>query len=303
MGEAASKRTPAQMTFNDLLRRAEIDPATVILLRHRPSEREFRRKLPWLAANEPELYNDYQRGQNLPLENSMKELCGEGYIASFIASENEGAMFVGLYKIGREAALLSPGEAAERSKALRAYGANIWEPDRPILYFDLQGPMDFCADWQGKLIVDWPGGMRSWWRRAQNREYPIRAILEESLLVEKMPPWNELVLSWDDLKVLPRSWQEALSQWRGIYYIFDATDGKGYVGSAYGEDNLWGRWRNYKQTGHGGNKLLRQRRPDEFRFSILELTAISMNADDVIRLESTWKERLHTRAPHGLNDN
>jgi hypothetical protein len=31
--------------------------------------------------------------------------------------------------------------------------------------------------------------------------------------------------------------------------------------------------------------------------------APEMEARDVIRLESTWKERLHTRAPCGLNDN
>ena len=40
-------------------------------------------------------------------------------------------------------------------------------------------------------------------------------------------------------------WKSALSQWRGVYFIFDATDGKGYVGSAYGSGNLLGRWLNY----------------------------------------------------------
>ncbi len=28
-----------------------------------------------------------------------------------------------------------------------------------------------------------------------------------------------------------------------------------------------------------------------------------IDANDVVRLEGTWKERLHTRAPLGLNDN
>ena len=32
------------------------------------------------------------------------------------------------------------------------------------------------------------------------------------------------------------------AQWRGIYYIFDTSDAKGYVGSAYGEYNPLGRW-------------------------------------------------------------
>jgi len=102
---------------------------------------------------------------------------------------------------------------------------------------------------------------------------------------------------------LPSRLKADLSQWRGIYYIFDETDGKGYVGSAYGADNLLGRWRNYAATGHGGNSLLRRRDPRRFRFSILQRVSPDMDADDVIQLEGKWKERLHTRAPQGLNDN
>ena len=30
---------------------------------------------------------------------------------------------------------------------------------------------------------------------------------------------------------------------------------------------------------------------------------VNMDAADVIRLEATWKGRLHTRSPEGLNDN
>jgi hypothetical protein len=110
-------------------------------------------------------------------------------------------------------------------------------------------------------------------------------------------------LSWEDLRVLPTRWCNALSQWRGIYYIFDPTVGKGYVGSAYGKDNLLGRWQNYKESGHGGNSLLKDRNPHAFQFSILQRVSPDMDESDVIRLESTWKERLHTRDPFGLNDN
>jgi hypothetical protein len=40
------------------------------------------------------------------------------------------------------------------------------------------------------------------------------------------------------------------------YDIFDATDARGYVGAAYGADNVLGRWLNYSAIGHGGNSLL-----------------------------------------------
>jgi hypothetical protein len=82
-----------------------------------------------------------------------------------------------------------------------------------------------------------------------------------------------------------------------------ARDGKGHVGSAYGEDNILGRWDYWVATGHGGNVLLRERSPENFTFSILEFVSQNLEKNEVIGLESSWKERLHTRSPFGLNDN
>jgi hypothetical protein len=94
-----------------------------------------------------------------------------------------------------------------------------------------------------------------------------------------------------------------MSQWRGIYYIFDVSDHKGYVGSAYGKDNIVGRWENYATSGHGGNKLLRGRDPANFRFSVLQRVAPDLSPDDVIKIETSWKARLKTKKPYGLNEN
>jgi hypothetical protein len=117
-----------------------------------------------------------------------------------------------------------------------------------------------------------------------------------------MGSWDELVLTWAQLKVLPVKWQAALKEWRGIYFIFDSSDGHGYVGSAYGIDNTLGRWLNYAATGHGGNKELRKRDPANFQFSILQRVSPDMPSDEVIRLEQSWKTRLHTRT-FGMNEN
>ena len=92
---------------------------------------------------------------------------------------------------------------------------------------------------------------------------------EQSILDAAMPRWDELRFTWDELKILPSKWKAALSQWRGIYFIFDESDGKGYVGSAYGTENIVGRWLSYAAGAHGGNKELRNRDPARFRFSIL----------------------------------
>jgi len=93
-----------------------------------------------------------------------------------------------------------------------------------------------------------------------------------------------------------------LQQWRGVYLIHDTTDGKGYVGSAYGEQNLYGRWLNYGASGDGGNRLLRNRAAEHFLFSILQRVSPDMEPQQVIAVETSWKDRLHTRQA-GLNLN
>src|ERR1700730_14848873 len=85
------------MNLNELLLGKGIDPRQVIVLRHRPSEPEFRKVLPLLAADKPDLFNAYQQAQPDKLEKAMTRA---GYVASFIGHEPRKALFVGLYKIG-----------------------------------------------------------------------------------------------------------------------------------------------------------------------------------------------------------
>jgi hypothetical protein len=140
-------------------------------------------------------------------------------------------------------------------------------------------------------------------RRAHETPLNVLAIREDSVFAGALPPWNEIGFSWAELQILPNRMKAALEQWRGIYLIWDERDGKSYVGSAYGGTNLLGRWLGYASTGHGGNKLLRKRDPSTFRFSILQRVSPDLSADEVISFENSWKLRLHTRAPFGLNEN
>ena len=293
------------MNLNDLLRAKSIDPKQVLVLRHRPTEPELNKVLPWLATKKPEVFNAYQQTQTQKLEKAMQ---GVQCVASFVGYGSGKALFIGLYSIVAWKPLTYeqfwPVPAHVYMKnAFGMKGFRKETDDRSkILWFDLV-IQDFYASWKGKLVVGWPPPGRVWWRRADRNVFPVHAVLEDSALGAAVPRWNEIVLTWEDFKILPVRLESALSQWRGIYFIFDVSDGKGYVGSAYGDRNLLGRWLNYAGSGHGGNRLLRKRDPRNFRFSILELVAPSMDPDDVIRLENTWKERLHARAPHGLNDN
>ena len=292
------------MNLNDLLREQNIKPESVLVLRHKPQENQLKKVLPWLAAERPEVFNAYQQTQGKKLEKVMQSLAGVGYIASFIGTEAGKALFVGLYSIGEAKPLAYMAYLNIPAViTLKEHGYNDLPEDRQasILWFDLT-LTDILAPWKGKLIVDWPPPDLSWWRWAHRNEMPIHAILEDSML-SILPKWDKIDFSWNELSILPMKLRDILSQWRGIYYIFDTSDQKGYVGSAYGEENLLGRWKNYSVSGHGGDVLLRQRDPQYFRFTILELVAPVMKPKEVIELETSWKLRLHTHNPNGLNDN
>jgi hypothetical protein len=294
------------MTLNGLLTSSGIDPKIVLVLRHRPHEPELRRVLPWLAAQKPNVFNAYQQTQGPKLEAAMKRMVGNGFVASFIGTRPGKATFVGLFSI----AALRPITYRQYWKIpayveMKSFGLQGWNRERERKYqywFELSREK-FYESWQGRLVIDWPPPERSWWRRAHRNEMRVAAISEESAFSKAMPDWVDIDLSWNALQVLPPSWRAALSHWRGIYLIHDSTDGKNYVGSAYGHANLLGRWLNYAARGHGGNVLLRHRNPKAFRFTILQRVSPDMEAGDVIALETSWKQRLHTRAPLGLNDN
>lgn len=293
------------MDFNQLLKSKKISPSDVIVMRHRPKEERLAKVIGWLAVERPELFNAYQQTQGERVERAMQALIGRGYVASFIAHGSGRALFIGLYKIGKTTPLSFKEywevPAYQELKQFDMVGFQPEHERNQVLWFDMPHSGHF-SEWKGKLIVSWPGPERSWWRRAERNTLPIIAINEESLIESEIPKWDSIKLSWSELRVLPKSWKSAMSQWRGIYYIFDESDRKGYVGSAYGRENIYGRWSDYAATGHGGNSLLKGRNKLNFKFTILELVSPSLNSKDVIRIELSWKERLHTLKPNGLNE-
>lgn len=225
------------------------------------------------------------------------------HVASFIGHEAGKAAFVGLYRMQRvrdlsqKQYLSIPAVQEER----RIQGITSPPNKQVITWFDLE-LTEFYSNWKGKLIIHWPSPEISWSRWAAPNSFSIEAIHAESVFTKAITDWRELDLTWDDLRAIPSTWQNALSQWRGIYFIFDSKTGKGYVGSAYGADNLFGRWLNYAKTGHGGNRWLKECDPKHLRFSILERMSPDASAEEIIYRESSWKVRLHTRES-GLNGN
>lgn len=293
------------MLFNDLLAKQDINPGQVLVLRHTPQDghgrlREF---LPMLAAEHPKLFNAYQQTQGKVVEGKMLRA---KYVASFIGREKQQAVFVGLYKVGdhrplaREAFWGIPAHQELKNYGLSGFGDA--DNRSSCLWFDL-ALETFYDRWKGKLIIDWPPPPIQFARFANEAEFPIHAILEDSWLNQAMPRLEELVVSRVQFGGLPRSWCDKLKQCRGVYYIFYPSDRKGYVGSAYGEDNLYGRWKNHVRIG-GDSIQLQERKSEDFEFSILETLRLNADQKEATECERSWKIRLHTRSDEGgLNEN
>ncbi len=291
------------LDLNILLQAENLVPHKVLVLRHRPTEPRLRKLFGWLAEEQPSLFNLYQRSHGPKTEAALRRA---SHVASFIGHEAGRAVFVGLFSNdGAESITRVECNRHPDYRRLMELGMSPWSEDDPrqtALLFDLR-LLDNMAQWKGRLVVDWPKPELVWARWADRNNFAVRAIHEDTLLAADMPPWSEISLNWNELRTLPTKWRSALSQWRGIYFIFDVNDGKGYVGSAYGTENILGRWLNYSGSGHGGNRHLRARDPSNFVFSILQRVSPDMPPDEIVGLESNWKVRLHTAVPHGLNGN
>lgn len=132
---------------------------------------------------------------------------------------------------------------------------------------------------------------------------------------KRFTDYSELILSFKELREIVlneyKEWKIVLSAVKGVYLITDTHTGKLYIGSAYGDDGIWGRWRDYVSTnGHGGNKSLVELTDSGksdyaskyFQFSILMLLPKTVTADEAIAKEQLFKRKLGTNA-FGLNNN
>jgi len=292
-----------ELTLNALLELSDLPPSEVLIFRHRPNEKELNRIFNRVVSERSDLFDCYQSSHSKLTEAALKNA---RYLASFIRHTPKTALFVGLYevtsnrRITMDACVARPLHQELMNLGMR--GKKATETRNSLLEFTLS-LTEWHSNWRGRLIIRWPGLERSWYRWGHKNEFPVEAIARENLLHPTMPAWDELVLSYAELALLPTTWQAALGQWRGIYLITDTSDGKQYVGSAYGADNILQRWKEYDRTGHGGNRLLRERDARNFNFAILERVSPDLPDLEVIRIESNWKARLHTREPNGLNQN
>ena len=233
-----------------------------------------------------------------------KKILECNYVVSFVGLPQNKARFYGVYKIlGRK--LLSEVKLPKNYKRKEKPEYNFYELQKE------SGFNDFFDDLEQRVVIDWGKPARAY-----------NQWLKEKEVIEILPAgytrpflgYLDVNLNYYELKRIfdykeaNREWQIALSNVAGVYLILQPSTGGLYVGSAYGKNGIWGRWQNYVDNGHGGNKLLKQicdKKPNshhEFRFSILRTLDKSLTQKEVINYENFYKDKLGTRA-FGLNEN
>lgn len=137
-----------------------------------------------------------------------------------------------------------------------------------------------------------------------------------SQAIEDFPGFNNVLLTHKQLQYIYKNeapeWKRQLSSIKGVYCITDKSNGKIYIGSAYGDcAGLWQRWLNYANLDNltGGNKdfeEIKRKNPnyiiDNFTYSILEILDPRTPDNEVVRRENFWKEVFKTRI-FGMNNN
>jgi len=167
----------------------------------------------------------------------------------------------------------------------------------------------------GRLVVFYNKTFRNSYPHAKTSisMLTLKEILREPYTMTPFPGFEQVNIDFSQLQSIifqqEPSWMSALSNVKGIYLITDMTNGKLYVGSAYGDNAFWNRWNSYAQNGHGGNIVLKRlissygkEYADNFRFSILETRSMNAEDDAIILREQYWKQILASKE-HGYNAN
>lgn len=276
--------------LTDIIERAGIDPKRVKLIRHALSHKVFR------ACYNKGMVKEYTQHQKKDFSK------GYDYWMVFISDGGSLARFEGFYRVKEE---LSDGK-----ENMPLGYPNPDEFNGQASFFDIEKMSEF-SDYENCLIIDWGKSARMWAQKGTTLK-PIIAIQANQKKV--FSGFEDMIVSYAELKeivedsITYESWHTALSSIYAVYLITDTCDGKQYVGSAYNKGGLLGRWKVYIETGHGNNKKmieLLEKYPDRylhFEFSVLQILPKNLSDDGVVKVESLWKEKLHTRE-FGLNEN
>jgi hypothetical protein len=278
------------ITFYKILEIYGVDPSKVKMVRHGNKEipicKTFLENLPRLEA-----YQSFQ------IPNKFGQAKA---IAVFAPYYKTTALFLGLWDIQG---------CTENSKFTKETLSELQKHNLPESWFEDHVRYDLkknsiLDDLSERLVVEWGPGTVAW---VQSRDKEV-VELKGKKSIGDFHSFSQVDLNFRDLQMLIQfpdtnlTWVKALSSVNGIYLIKDRISGKLYIGSAYGNQGIYGRWASYTKDGHGGNLELRDLDPMNLQFSILEIVPATTTAEGVIDCENRWKEKLGTRQ-FGLNKN
>lgn len=181
---------------------------------------------------------------------------------------------------------------------------------------------DEFSDYVGRLVVHYkkhPGDAQTRIRPEGSRTskqitgfpaFSVIEILAEKYQGDEFPGYYNIRESYASLATIVHNkkndWMTTLANVKGVYVITDRSNGKLYVGSAYGKEMIWSRWAEYVRTGHGGDvelkKLPFSHIQSNFQYSLLEIFEPNVDDKTVLAREAFWKEVLDSRN-HGYNRN
>ena len=265
------------------------------LIRHKDNRTEkvigdktYKESLFDLYLNENSVFLDYQSEQ---LKKNFEKI---DYIVAFIGEEGATSRFLGVYK--------NNGVIAE----LGLYNGDA------LAKFDFQELSGFEL-LKERIVIEWKSPVM--WHQYYDNEMPVvridRGLSENNIPVFKS--FEDVLLDYNQLKRIFETnnaeWKSKLESCNGIYLILDKKCGKQYVGSTYNRDGIWGRWKQYAETGHGGDKDLKPLLSDDsnyaakyFQWCILETLPLKILEDQAIDRESLYKRKFGTRE-FGYNNN
>jgi len=287
------------ISIQELLGNRGIDfnPKRVKLVRHIDHRGEkliggqtYKGTLYNLYRTKPDMFATYQNEQDT---NKFKNV---DFIVSFIGEENSTARFIGVYQnMGQQ------------------------DFDGGLSLFDFRKVKGFEV-LEEKVIIDWGDNTISWHQWWDNTKYVIR--IDRGMSEGDIPvfhSYEDVMLSYNQLKAIydknNEEWRSKLEAVNCVYLILDKATGLQYVGVTYRAQTssgkgIWGRWKEYAETGGHGNdvSLMDLWKKDNtypthnFQWCILEILPLNVAAAVAIDRESLYKEKLGTRVI-GYNNN
>ncbi len=237
-----------------------------------------------LYRTEPEKFLAYQSEQTFANFGDVE------YIVSFIGEEGTESRFIGVFK---------------NNGVIKKFD------DHEVFDFVEVAGFEVLKE---RVIIDWGKSAISWHQWYSNEKEVIR--IDKGLTENDVPlftGYNDVLLSYRQLNSIFKKeindWKTRLDCCNCIYLIQDKKNGKQYVGSTYGKEGIWGRWKEYAETGHGNDVQLMQKLKEDplyaekyFQWTILEILPLQISDAVAIDRELLWKRKFCTH-DFGYNTN